>query len=134
MLEPGGLLIVYHFPNRLSHIEALSRLFYSRQYRHVAESVKFHKHLFSAADIPRLAKAGGFSLVTSGRYGVLPRNSFNRLPGVLRSREGLASFVNIADVVLERALCPFVQNFYFVARREERSPSPGGKEDLCPVP
>ncbi len=116
LLLPGGHLIVYHFPNRLSWIEALSRLVYGRRYRDIAESVKFHKRLFSWADVTRLSGGAGFSLVASGAYGFLPRNSFNRLPTVLRYSEGLASTANVLDLILERAFLPIVQNSYFVAR------------------
>jgi hypothetical protein len=37
----------------------------------------------------------------------------------LRSSEGLASAVNVLDLILERAFFPIVQNFYFVARADE---------------
>jgi len=119
VLAPAGHLLVYHFPNRLSYIEALSRLIHGRRYGHCAESVKFHKYLFSARDIHSLTAASGFSVLAYRRYGILPRNSFNRLPEVLRSSRFLASAVNVADAVLERPLAPITQNFYFVARPTE---------------
>ncbi len=119
VLAPAGHLLVYHFPNSLSYIEALSRLIHSRRYGHCAESVKFHKYLFSARDIHSLTAASGFSVLACRRYGILPRNSFNRFPEALRSSRFLASAVNVADVILERVLAPFTQNFYFVARRTE---------------
>lgn len=119
VLAPGGALIAYHFPNRLSYIEALARLVHGRRYRHVAESIKFHKHTFRASDIVAFVGAGGLRLVELGRYGFLPRNSFNRLPASLRSGPRLAEFVNLVDFVLERLLAPVVQNFYFVASSEE---------------
>ena len=119
VLAPAGHLLVYHFPNRLSYIEALSRLIHGRRYGHCAESVKFHKYLFSARDIHALTAASGFSVLACRRYGILPRNSFNRLPEVLRSSRFLASAVNVADAVLERPLAPITQNFYFVARPTE---------------
>jgi SAM-dependent methyltransferase len=123
VLAPAGVLIAYHFPNRFSYIEALSRALHGRKYRDVRESVKFHKHLFSAADIAGLIEGSGFSLVGMRRYGLLPRNSFNRLPAFLRSSQGIASLVNVADLVLERLFAPLAQNFYFVARK------PGSRGD-----
>jgi hypothetical protein len=112
-------LIAYHIPNRLSYIEALARITYGRRYRHVAESVKFHKHRFGASDLAALVEGAGFQMAEFGRYGFLPRNSFNRLPSSLRSRQGLTSAVNIADHFLERLFAPVVQNFYFVAQAKE---------------
>lgn len=119
VLMPGGTLIAYHFPNRLSYIEALARLVHGRRYRFVTASVKFHQHRFRASDIATLLKDANFHLAESGRYGFLPRNSFNRLPASLRSGPRLASAVNLADHVLERLFAPIVQNFYFVAQSRE---------------
>lgn len=114
VLVPGGPLVVYHVPNRLSYIEAMSRLVYGRRYGHCTETVKFHKHLFSGEEIRALATAAGFSLSSWRRYGFLPRNSFNHLPEALRSSRAIASAVNLADAVLERLLAPFTQNLYFI--------------------
>lgn len=122
VLVPAGRLLVYHFPNRLSYIEALSRLLHDRQYGHCAESVKFHKFLFSVDDINALAMAAGFSVEECKRYGFLPRNSFNRLPPSLRSSRSIASAVNIVDALLEQIFAPFTQNFYFVGQGAEAQP------------
>ena len=119
VLSPGGHLLVYHFPNRLSYIEAVSRLLYGKRYAHVRESVKFHKHLYSAPEIRTLAAASGFSVIACRRYGLLPRNVFNRFPASLRSSRSLASAVNVADLLLEHVLNPIAQNFYFIGCRTE---------------
>jgi len=119
VLISEGTFIAYHIPNRLSYIEALARLVYGRRYRSVAESVKFHKHRFGASDIAGLLEGARFQMAEFGRYGFLPRNSFNRLPASLRSGRRLTSAVNVADHLLERLFAPVVQNFYFVAQRKE---------------
>ncbi|MBV8543409.1 MAG: methyltransferase domain-containing protein [Acidobacteria bacterium] len=119
VLSSAGTLIAYHVPNRLSYIEALARVAYGRRYRHVAESVKFHKFRFGASNLAALVGDAGFAMAEFGRYGFLPRNSFNRLPASLRSGRRLTSAVNIADHFLERLFAPVVQNFYFVARAKE---------------
>lgn len=121
VLSPSGHLIVYHFPNRFSYIEALSRLIHGRRYAHIPESVRFHKHLYSGAEIRALAAASGFTVVACRRYGLLPRNVFNRLPEPLRSSRFVASAVNVTDLFLEQVLRPLAQNFYFVGRRAEAS-------------
>lgn len=119
VLAPQGALVAYHFPNRLSYIEALARLLHGRKYRQVPESIKFHKHRFGRSEIASLTEACGFRLAEVGRYGFLPRNSFNRLPPRFRSNPRLASVVNLADRALESFLAPIVQNFYFVAVSKE---------------
>lgn len=107
VLQPGGRLLAYHFPNRYSHIEWLARIV----------RADHHEHRFTAAEIARLTAATGFDLREVARYGFLPRNSFNRLPVSLRSSQWLASLVNGIDRVLERVFSPITQNYYFVAER-----------------
>lgn len=115
VLRPAGVLIVYHLPNRLSPIEAAARLLHRR---HAPDAgFKFHQYRFTAAEISRLTEAAGLLLRAIGRYGFLPRNSFNRLPAFARSSRRLTSLVNAADFVLERVLPPFTQNYFFIASR-----------------
>lgn len=115
VLRPGGLLLVYHLPNRYSPIEAVARI---RHRRHdPREGFRFHQYRFTAAEISRLSEAAGFRLRAIGRYGFLPRNSLSRLPASARSSRRVASWINTADFVLERAFAPFTQNYFFVAAR-----------------
>ena len=107
VLRPGGRLLVYHFPNRFSYIEALARVLH-------ADS---HEHRFTKKEIARLTNATGFTVRELRRYAFLPRNSFNRLPASLRSSQRIATVVNGVDRVLERVFSPLTQNYYFVAQR-----------------
>jgi SAM-dependent methyltransferase len=117
LLVPGGHLLVYHFPNRLSYIEALSRLFF--KYLPSTKLARYyHQYLFSVADINRLVDHTELRLLEKGRYGFLPRNIFNKLPPLLRSRQDVTSLINLTDRALETVFSPIVQNLYFVARKE----------------
>lgn len=115
VLRPGGVLVVYHLPNRYSPIEAVSRILHRRH--DPREGFRFHQYRFTAAEISRLTEAAGLRLRAIGRYGFLPRNSLSRLPAAARSSRRVASWINAADFVLERAFAPFTQNYFFVAAR-----------------
>lgn len=114
ILTADGVFICYHLPNQYSYIEAISRLL-GRRKRDGAED-GFHRYRFTRSDIQRLCGKAQLTVSEVGRYGFLPRNSFNRLPRILRESRRLASITNLADSALERWFSPFDQNYYFVAR------------------
>ena len=109
-----GVFLCYHLPNRYSYIEAASRRLFGKPSG--SDRHEFHEYRFTKRDIRRLCAKAGFAVVEVGRYGFLPRNSFNRLPAGLRRSRLLATVVNRSDAVLERLVRPVVQNYYFVAR------------------
>jgi SAM-dependent methyltransferase len=111
VLTSDGVLICYHLPNRYSYIEAASRRLGERK-----RLGDFHRYRFTERDILNLCQEGGLSVVESGRYGFLPRNTLNRLPARLRDKRLLTFALNRGDAVLERLFAPVVQNYYFVAR------------------
>lgn len=110
-----GVLLCYHLPNRYSYIEAMSRLPGRRR-----AAGDFHRYRFTRRDIRRLCRESGFAVIEGGRYGLLPRNSFNRLPTGWRDAPALSAAVNRADDLLERVFSALAQNHYFVARRSGR--------------
>ncbi|MCX7045509.1 MAG: class I SAM-dependent methyltransferase [Candidatus Sumerlaeota bacterium] len=116
LLAGDGVLICYHFPNRHSYIEALSRAIHGRRTAQAPERFRYHQYAFALPDIKRLCREADLALVEWRRYGFLPRNSFNRLPPSLRRSRALAAAVNRADLVLERLFAPIVQNYCFAAR------------------
>jgi SAM-dependent methyltransferase len=116
VLAADGVFICYHLPNRHSYIEAISRGLSSYKDRG-----DFHLYRFTDRDIRDLCRDAGLTLLECGRYGFLPRNSLNRLPGSWRNVPAVATVLNHGDTVLERIFSPIVQNYYFVAR-----PSPAG--------
>lgn len=113
VLTIGGVLVCYHFPNRYSYIEAATRALHRQS---GLESGDFHRYRFTKRDIRRLCSEADLAVVEVGRYGFVPRNSFNRLPNRLRESRALASALNLGDALLERLFSPVVQNYYFVAR------------------
>ena len=116
VLREDGVFLCYHLPNRYSYIEAATR-------RLGGEHDHVHRYRFTARDIRDLCRAADFSVVETGRYGFLPRNSLNRLPARLRDSPSLADAVNRSDAVLERLFSPVVQNYYFVARPAGLAPA-----------
>ncbi|MDP8256355.1 MAG: class I SAM-dependent methyltransferase [Candidatus Alcyoniella australis] len=78
ILRPGGLLAIYHLPNRLSWTEALGRLL-----GRIA-----HERLYSRRGVGRLLREHGFKVELVESYHWLPRNLPTRLglgrePGVI---------------------------------------------------
>ncbi len=113
VLKPDGVFVCYHLPNHYSYIEAMSRLM-GRRKREGAE-IGFHRYRFTHGGIRKLCREARLTVSEVGRYGFLPRNSFNLLPRQLRESSGLASIANLADSALERLFSPIDQNYYFVA-------------------
>jgi SAM-dependent methyltransferase len=115
VLRQDGVLLVYHLPNRFSSIEALTRMLHRRH--DPREGFRFHQYRFTGAEIARLTEDAGLRLRAIGRYGFLPRNSLSRLPASARESRRVASWINVADLVLERVFAPVTQNYFFVAAR-----------------
>jgi SAM-dependent methyltransferase len=111
VLRPGGVFLCYHFPNRYSWIDGVSRLVPGK-----------HHHLFrfTRADIGALSAGAGLALVEARRYGILPRNIGHRLPGPLRGSAALARGWDALDAAMAIPLSPVCQNYYFVARKPDR--------------
>ena len=110
-LAGDGVFLCYHLPNRYSYIEAASRRLGARR-----RTGDFHRHRFTGRDIRRLCGEAGFEVVDSARYGVLPRNSLNRLPSRWRDARFVTAALDRSDAVLERLFSLVAQNYYFVAR------------------
>lgn len=109
ILKPSGLFICYHLPNRLSWIEYIGKL--STQKFH-------HEYRFTQIEIIQLAKKTGFTILQTGRYGFLPRNSLGRLPTKFAFSKSLAYLWDTLDNILSFIFSPFCQNYFFVARKK----------------
>lgn len=108
VLQPGGFFICYHFPNRLSWIEAVVRLFPSRHH---------HPWKYTEREIEKLCQKSGIELVLIKRYGFLPRNFWGGMPRFFRNSRLVAAFWDRLDAALSFALNPFCQNYLLVARK-----------------
>ena len=109
ILRPGGVFICFHFPNRWSWIDLGARVLPGKYH---------HEFRFTRRDIERLVAEAGLSLLVTGRYGLLPRNSCGALPALLRGSVAFGRFWDALDEGLGVLLSPICQNYLFVARRD----------------
>ena len=113
VLDPSGLFLCFHLPNRYSYIEGLARLLKKPSGPgHDAA----HRFRYAAADVERLLAQAGFETLVRGRYAFLPRNLFGRLPAAWRDAAGLTKSVNRLDDALAAAVPAVCQNHFAVAR------------------
>ncbi len=115
VLAPGGRFLLFHLPNRFSHVEALARLV--RRRVECPEHDGYHRFRYSGRELAALLTTAGLELEARGRYGFLPRNGFARLPARLRGSELLARLIDAADDLLTGPLGAICQNHFAVARR-----------------
>lgn len=108
ILRPGGHFLCFHFPNRLSLIERLNRSLGGEHH---------HTYKYSGRDVRRLVEQAGLELEQIRRYGVLPRNVWNRLAGGRLGSWRLARAYGWTDDLLRLFLAPVAQNLMFVARK-----------------
>jgi hypothetical protein len=105
------MLVGYHLPNRFSATEwALKRL-HGRYH---------HPFRYTGPAIRSLMQGAGLELLEARRYGLLPRNSCDRLLGPFRFSVGAANLWDTVDVMLGSLLSPICQNWLFVARKPTR--------------
>ena len=105
ILKPGGIFVCFHLPNHYSLIEYLGKLL-TRKFH--------HNYRFKEEQIKKLNIKTGFKMIEIKRYGFLPRNSFGRLPKILRYSKHLAHIWDKLDIILGYAFSYFCQNYYFI--------------------
>ncbi|HSL89272.1 MAG TPA: class I SAM-dependent methyltransferase [Ignavibacteriaceae bacterium] len=106
VLKPNGVFICYHFPNKYSWIEAITKYLNSKYN---------HNYKYTTKDITELNEKSKMELLEYGRYGIMPRNSFRVIPNNLL----ITTIYNSFDYLLSKLLNPFCQNYYFVSRQTE---------------
>lgn len=106
VLKPNGIFLCYHFPNKYSWIEAVTK--------HL-DSKYNHDFKYTKVDIKELNKKCNMELLEISRYGIMPRNSFRIAPNNILLTKVFNSIDNLLSVLLN----PFCQNYYFVARRKD---------------
>jgi SAM-dependent methyltransferase len=111
VLRPGGVFVAYHFPNRDSWIDRAAKRVPGKHH---------HLYRYTRDDIAGLLRDADLTLLETGRYALLPRNTLHRLLGPFRDARWAAEMWDGLDGVLGTLAAPIVQNHYFVARR------PGG--------
>ncbi len=113
ILKPGGMVFVYHFPNRYSLIDASCRLL---NQLHLAKKYA-HPFLYTKKNIENFVEQTDFKLLESGLYNLLPRQMLRSLPDVLGNSPLSLHAYNLLEKSLEVLLKPFAQNYYFVAKK-----------------
>jgi len=106
ILKPQGIFVCYHFPNKYSWIEALTK--------HINSKYN-HDYKYTAQDIKEMNKKCNMKLLEHGRYGIMPRNSFR---GILNNLF-ITTIYNSFDYLFSKLLNPFCQNYYFVSRKPD---------------
>ncbi len=106
ILKPGGRFVCYHFPNKGSWIEALSRKLGGH----------YHANTYTKKQIEKLFEPC-FDIRLIYRYAFLPRNSLRRLPKFLGNNPVLALLFDTVDRVASRLLPWFCQNWLVVAEK-----------------
>jgi SAM-dependent methyltransferase len=112
VLKPGGLLFIFHLPNRWSWIEAAKWC----TWRLGLTTTREHVRHFTRSGLLALVSEFPLEVLDDGRYHFLPRATLGRLPG-LGNSVLFDGVVNAADDVLARLLAPISQNWYFVLRK-----------------
>ncbi|QDU63296.1 hypothetical protein Pan216_41740 [Planctomycetes bacterium Pan216] len=108
VLKPGGIFLCYHFPNKYSWIEAITK--------HI-EGKHNHTYKYTRTDIEQLTRNANLDLVEAKRYGLLPRLMFRFVPSFIGNSTSAAKAFNALDSVGSRLLSPICQNYYFIARK-----------------
>jgi ubiquinone/menaquinone biosynthesis C-methylase UbiE len=104
VLKPNGIFICYHFPNKYSWIESLTK--------HLSSKYN-HSFKYSYNDIIKMTATCKLQLLEVKRYGIMPRNTFRFVP----NNKLLTHLFNFVDSTLSTLLNPFCQNYYFVAKK-----------------
>jgi 2-polyprenyl-3-methyl-5-hydroxy-6-metoxy-1,4-benzoquinol methylase len=109
VLKPKGVFVCYHLPNKFSWIEFLAKFVPGKHH---------HNNRYTEKEIKELVQLSGFELLSIGKYGFLPRNSW----GKFGDRIAYSSVVNYiweaADNIFSFVFRPICQNYYFVARKK----------------
>lgn len=113
VLRPGGHLLIVHFPNAGSWIEATVRV--ANSWGITAKHQ--HSRMFWRGDLERLFGAGGWRVLAQARYNLIPRNVLRRLPSPLGDSPALCGALNAVDDVLGALLPSLAQNWYAVLQK-----------------
>lgn len=126
VLAPGGMLLVFHLPNRHSWIEGLVRCLNPWLRRPVFQ----HTRLFTHEEVEELLPPD-LSIVECGRYNIIPRNPANALPFWLRDSRLFVGALNLLDDAGSALVPALAQNWYFILRKSAlpRNVSPSMTED-----
>lgn len=104
-LKPGGLLVLYHLPNKYSWIEFIrGRL-----------GLYSHKYKYSINDIKKLTSSE-FEILSIQRYGFFPRNILRKLPASVANSVIAGKLYDLLDVIFSIFFSKITQNYFVILR------------------
>lgn len=112
LLKPGGYFCCFHFPNRYSWIEALSR-----GAQRLGVNKYCHPNLYREKEILELIRTTPFHLVEMKKYQLLPRRILRLVPKRLAWGPTPLYIYNALEKLFALCFSPFSQNYYFVLRK-----------------
>lgn len=118
VLRPGGILLIVHFPNAGSWIEAVVRV----ANRLGVTDKHQHSRMFRRADLDRLFGSGAWRVLAQARYNLIPRNALRRLPPAIGDAPVLCGALNAVDDALGALLPALAQNWYAVLQKAHSAP------------
>lgn len=111
ILKPGGFFFCFHFPNKYSWIELISRKLNTLGFQKYA-----HQYRYSKQDIIRLVSKTSFEMMEMGLYNLLPRRILRKFH-IMNTSCGLYIYEAL-EKVLSIPLRKCSQNHYFVLQKQ----------------
>ena len=108
VLKKGGIFFCYHFPNKFSWIDAVSK-------RISTKACAYHRHKFTRKNIEVLNQAAGLTVKEIKMYGLFPRNIATRLPNWINNKSTFVKLYNMVDRWL--GSMPICQNYLFWSKK-----------------
>jgi len=112
VLKPGGYFFCFHFPNKFSWIEALSR-----GINRLGVSKYYHRHRYTTTDIQKLVDATSFSLLETKKYNVFPRRMLCKIPPRFAQSRRIFQAIQSLERVCFQFFGTFAQNHFFVLQK-----------------
>lgn len=110
ILKPGGFFFCFHFPNKYSWIEMLSR-----QLKTFGIAKFAHQHLYTKRSISNLIDSTPFDLKEMGLYNLLPRRILRNI-SFFNTKMGVHAYQAL-ERILSQVGKNLSQNHYFVTQK-----------------
>ncbi|MCX6990531.1 MAG: class I SAM-dependent methyltransferase [Chlamydiae bacterium] len=114
ILKPEGKIFIFHLPNKISWIEAITRI-----------GIKiglfrkhFHLYRYTMKDLEMLANAAGLRIVENELYNLFPRNFSRKDPSGISNNIVLNKLFNSLEKLLSVIFKAFSQNHYVVLEKK----------------
>lgn len=116
IIKNGGHFLCFHLPNAHSIVERMGQFVpqWVRTRFHLGSP---HSRRFSRENVVSMLKQSGFSMVEYGFYNLMPRNSINAFPNVLKKSAHFADMYNAIDSFLQANFSKYSTQSYFVAQK-----------------